>query len=261
MLKRVLPFILLIALSLPQEGNAQRWKLRRYEAVFGVGFLNYFGDIGGSATSDNWFGIKDLSIKHTRPSLYLGTRYKIRENMSLKLNLMYGFLAGDDEGSKNSDRRFEFTSSIFEPSLQYEFSIISEEKRYSSSALFNKRGMVNNYSQINLYLYAGIGGVFFNPKVNDALANAPAYDPNHSKAGIVMPLGIGLKYVINQNWSVGGEFGIRLSTTDYMDGYSHPKFSKANDLYYFGFINGIYRIRTSKSGAPIIFGRKSKTFL
>jgi hypothetical protein len=261
MVKRVFPIILLIVFSLPQEGNAQRWKMKRYEATFGVGFLNYFGDIGGAATSDNWFGIKDLSIKHTRPSLYLGARYKIRENMGLKLNLMYGFIAGDDEGSKNNDRGFKFTSGLFEPSIQYEYSLISEEKRYKSSALFNKSGMVNNYSQINLYLYAGIGGVFFNPKPNDALKNAFHYDPDHSKAGIVMPLGVGLKYVINQYWSIGGEFGIRLTTTDYLDGYSHPDFSKANDLYYLGFINGIYRIRTSKSGVPIIFGRKSKSFL
>ncbi len=261
MLKRILPFVLLIALSFPEEGNAQRWKLRRYEAVFGVGFLNYFGDVGGAADSDNWFGIKALSIKYTRPSLYLGTRFKVRDNMSLKLNLMYGYLAGDDEGSKNSDRGFQFTSSVFEPSLQFEYSIISEEKRYSSSALFNKRGMVNNYSQINLYLYAGIGGVFFNPKANDALKNYYAYEPNHPKAGLVIPAGIGLKYVINQNWSIGGEFGVRFTMTDYLDAYSHPEFSKANDLYYFGFINGIYRIRTSKSGVPIIFGRKRETFL
>lgn len=261
MLKRALPFILLIALSLPQEGNAQRWKLRRYEALFGVGFLNYFGDVGGSATSDNWYGLKDLSIKHTRPSLYLGTRFKVRENMGVKLSLMYGFIAGDDEGSINNDRGFEFSTGIFEPSLQYEYSIISEERRYSSSALFNKRGMVNNYSQINLYLYAGIGGVFFNPKVNEAMENAPAYDPDHPKAALVVPAGIGLKFVINQNWSVGGEFGVRFPMTDYLDGYSHPVYSTANDLYYFGFINGIYRIRTSKSGVPIIFGRKRETFL
>lgn len=253
--------MLLITLTFAQEGNAQRWKLRRYEAVFGVGFLNYFGDVGGAATTENWFGIRDLSIKYTRPSFYLGTRFKIRENMGLKLNFMYGWMAGDDEGSKNNDRGFQFTSSVFEPSLQYEFSIISEEKRYSSSALFNKRGMVNNYSQINLYLYAGIGGVFFNPKANDALKNAPAYNPDYAKSAIVLPVGIGLKYVINQNWSLGAEFGVRLTTTDYMDAYSHPVFSKANDLYYFGFINGIYRIRTSKSGAPILFGRKRETFL
>ncbi|MCK4852630.1 MAG: hypothetical protein KAT31_00175 [Bacteroidales bacterium] len=261
MIKRVFPIILLVIFCLPQQGNAQRWKLRRYEALFGVGFLNYFGDIGGAATSDNWFGLKDLSIKHTRPSLYLGARYKIRENMSVKMNLMYGFLAGSDEGSKNNDRGFEFSTNIFEPSVQFEYSIISEEKRYQSSALFNKRGMINNFSQINLYLYAGIGGVFFNPKVNDALENAVAYDPDHPKAGIVLPGGIGLKYVINQNWSVGGEFGIRFTATDYLDGYSHPEFSRANDLYYFGFINGIYRIRTSRAGVPIIFGRKRKTFL
>ncbi len=261
MLKRVLPFILLISLCFFQDGHAQRWKLRRYEALFGLGFLNYFGDIGGAATNENWFGLRDLSIKHTRPSLYLGARYKIRENMAVKLNLMSGFIAQNDEGSKNNDRGFEFTASLFEPSLQYEYSIISEEKRYKSAALFNKRGMVNNYSQINLYLYAGIGGVFFSPKPNNALKNAPAYVPDHSKAGIVMPLGVGLKYVINQNWSLGGEFGIRFATTDYLDAYSNPMYSKANDLYYFGFINGIYRIRTSRSGAPILFGRKRRTFL
>ncbi len=261
MLKRALPILLLILLSFPQEGNTQRWKLRRYEAVFGVGFLNYFGDVGGAVSSDNWFGLKDLSIKHTRPSLYLGARFKVRENMGVKMNLMYGFIAGNDEGSKNSDRGFEFSTGIFEPSIQYEFSIISEERRYSSSALFNKRGMVNNYSQINLYLYAGIGGVFYNPKVNDVMENAEYYDPNHTKSGIIFPAGIGLKYVINQNWSVGAEFGVRFTMTDFLDAYSHPVYSKANDLYYFGFINGIYRIRTSKSGAPIIFGRKRETFL
>jgi hypothetical protein len=93
------------------------------------------------------------------------------------------------------------------------------------------------------------------------MQSAEAYDPNFATAGLVLPVGVGLKYVINQNWSIGGEFGLRFSTKDYMDGYSHPKFSKANDLYYFGFINGIYRIRTSKSGLPIIFGKKSRTFL
>ena len=97
--------------------------------------------------------------------------------------------------------------------------------------------------------------------VNDAMKNAPAYDPNHSKVGIVLPSGLGLKYVINQDWSMGAEFGIRFSTTDYLDGYSHPNYSKANDLYYFGFINGIYRIRTSRSGVPILFGRQRRTFL
>ena len=222
MAKRILPYIILILFCIPQHGEAQKWKLRRYEGLFGVGFCNYFGDIGGHADANNWFGLKDLSIKHTRPSFYLGARYKIRPNIAVKMNLMYGFIAGDDEGGKNNDRGFKFSTSMFEPSFQAEYSLISEEQRRRSNAMFNKRGMMNNYSQINLYLYAGIGGVFFNPKVNDAMERSANYDPNHSKVGIVFPAGLGVKYVISQKWSVGAEFGIRLATTDHLDGYTSP---------------------------------------
>ena len=260
MAKRILPYIILFLFCIPHQGEAQKWKLRRYEALFGVGFCNYFGDIGGAPTSDNWFGIKDLSLKHTRPSFYLGTRYKIRPNISVKMNLMYGFLAGDDEGGMNSDRGYAFSASIFEPSFQAEYSLISEEQRRRSSALYNKKGMMNNYSQFNLYLYAGIGAVFFNPNVNDAMKASPKYDPNHSKAGMVFPAGLGLKYVISQSWSVGVEFGIRFTTTDYLDGYT-SQFSKRNDLYYFGHVHGIYRIKTSKEGYPIIFRRGRRPYL
>lgn len=96
------------------------------------------------------------------------------------------------------------------------------------------------------------GGVFYNPKVNDAMQASPNYDPNHSKMGIVFSAGVGVKYVISQKWYVGAEFGVRWTTTDYLDGYT-SQFSKANDLYYFGNIHGIYRIKTSKRGFPVIF--------
>lgn len=260
MAKRIIPYIILVLFCIPHPGEAQKWKLSRYEGLFGVGFCNYFGDIGGSASSNNWFGLRDLSIKSTRPSFYLGARYKIRPNIAVKMNLMYGFIAGDDEGGKNNDRGFKFSTSMFEPSFQAEYSLISEEQRRRSGAMFNKKGMMNNYSQINLYLYAGIGGVFFNPKVNDAMKLSANYDPNHSKMGIVFPAGLGVKYVISQKWSVGAEFGIRWTTTDYLDGYT-SSYSKANDLYYFGHVHGIYRIRTSRAGYPVLFGRRGKSFL
>ena len=254
MVRRTLPYLILLFFLLPQNVEGQQWKLRRYEGLFGIGFCNYFGDIGGSASSDNLFGLKDISLKSTRPSFYLGARYKIRPNIAVRMNLMYGFIAGDDEGGKNNDRGFKFYTSMFEPSFQAEYSLISEEQRRRSNAMFNKRGMMNNYSQINVYLYAGIGGVFINPVVNDAMKASPNYDPNHSKIGIVFPAGMGVKYVISEKWSVGAEFGVRWTTTDYLDGYTSPS-SKANDLYYFGQVHGIYRIRTARNGAPVLFRR------
>jgi hypothetical protein len=259
MAKRALPYLIAALFVVPLSLDAQRWKLRRYEAIFGPGFCNYFGDIGGAATRDNWFGIKDISLKHTRPSFYLGARYKIRPDVAVKVNLMYGFLSGDDAGGVNSDRGYSFTARAFESSVQGEYSIISEEQRKRSGAMYNRRGMMNNYSQINLYLYAGIGGVFYNPEVNAAMKTSFYYEPEPPKMGIVFPVGVGLKYVISERWSVGVEFGPRLTLTDYMDGYTSP-FSKRNDLYYFGHIHGIYRIKTSKDGYPIIFRRGRPRF-
>ena len=260
MLKRVITYLFILILCFPSETNAQKWKLRRYEAAFGAGFGMYFGDIGGASSADNMLGLKDISIKSTRPSLYMGVRYKIRQNVAVKMNLSYIRLSGSDEGSLNSERGFQFGTNVFEPSVQAEYSIISEEQRARSSALFNKRGMINNYSQINLYLYAGIGAAKHWPKPNEAMMASVNYDPDHSTFGIVFPVGIGLKYILNSSWSLGAEFGVRWTTTDLLDAYTSP-YSKANDLYYFGVINVIYRIRTSRTGAPILFKKGSSTFL
>src|SRR4030042_3871614 len=158
-LRNILILILLLSFSI-SEGYAQKWKLRRYEAVAGIGTAHYFGDIGGTADKNNLFGIKDIELFNTRPSFYLGVRYKIRNNMAVKANFIFGFLKGDDAGSKNNERNCAFTSKIFEPSAQFEFSIISEEQKYRTNAMFNKRGMINNYSHYNIYAFVGIGGVF-----------------------------------------------------------------------------------------------------
>jgi hypothetical protein len=258
-MKRIFPYLILLLFVVPPKAEAQRWKLRRYEGLFGVGFINYFGDIGGAATDKNWFGLKDLTIKDTRPSFYLGARYKIRQDMAIRLNFGYGYIKGDDADSKNNERGYAFTSTVFEPSVQYEYSLITEEKRRRSSAMYNRRGMINNYSQISLYLYAGIGGVFYDPVPNDAMKASPRYNPDPPTMGIVFPAGVGLKYIISDSWSVGADFGIHLSLTDYLDGYTSP-FSKRNDLYYFGHVHGIYRIKTSKEGFPVLFTRGRRRY-
>lgn len=254
MARQVPLYIILFLVLVPHSADAQRWKLRRYEAMAGVGTYNYFGDIGGSADRNNWWGLKDIEIFNTRPSFYLGARYKIRPDVAVKMNFLFGWITGDDEGSVNDERGYAFTTRIFEPSVQAEYSLISEEQRRRSVAMFNKRGMMNNYSQINLYLYAGIGSVFYHVNVNETLENAPKYNPDHPDWGLVIPAGIGLKYIINERLALGAEFGVRWNTSDYLDGYT-SKFSHARDLYYFANINGIYRIRTSRTGFPILFNR------
>jgi hypothetical protein len=128
--------------------------------------------------------------------------------------------------------------------------------------------MVNNYSKVFVYLFAGAGGVFFNPvplegfkdkleKIkeidNPSEEVLAAYKDNYSKFAPVFPVGVGLKYAIDAKWSLGLELGRRFTTTDYIDGYSNPVYSKHNDTYYIGSFKVIYKVRTKRHGKPILF--------
>jgi hypothetical protein len=129
--------------------------------------------------------------------------------------------------------------------------------------MFNKRGMINNYSHYNLYAFAGVGGVFGWVK---PLKNLGKYNIDRSPAGLAFPLGLGFKYVMSANLSIGVEFGGRLTTTDWLDGYApnqiYPgtNYSHANDVYYFANFNVIYRIKTSRRGLPM-FGKRRASFV
>lgn len=244
--------ILIFYISLlPLTSSAQRWKLRRIETSIGFGTSHFHGDIGGTADVKNGLGFKDIQFEYTKPSLAFGIAYKVAGDMNVKMNLIYGFIKGDDINSRNSERNLAFTSTIFEPSFQFEYYLISESSSFSSSAQFNRRGMVNNYAQFYLYGFGGLGGVFSNVTPEKELISK--IDNNFSKFGIVFPIGLGLKYTIDAKWSLGLEFGRRFTLSDYIDGYS-SKFSKHKDTYYIGLFSAIYKIRTDRRGRPI-FGR------
>jgi len=247
-------FILLTVFTVSSYG--QKWKLRRYEASICIGTSNFYGDIGPSSNTETGM-FKDVQLQYTRPSMALGLRYKLAGDMAVKMNLIYGFVKGSDLGSLNwgeNHRSYSFTSTIFEPSFQFEYYLIPESRSTGSAALFNRRGMVNNYSKVYLYLFGGIGGVIGNPYIKDSTGIIVPLK-SFSKFGIAFPLGIGLKYTIDSKWSLGFELGRRFTTTDYIDGIKPPS-SQHKDIYDFGMFSAIYKIKTDRRGMPI-FGKKS----
>jgi hypothetical protein len=254
--KRLLLLSTLI-ICLFSAGYSQKWKLTRYEVHFGIGTTNVFGDIGGTMDKNNLWGIKDIRINETGLSLYGGARYKIAIDQSIKFNLIYGMAKGSDANSKNGEGRgFSYSTTIFEPSVQYEYYFISEDRRNRPSNLYNRTGMLNNYTKMGLYVFGGVGGVLFNPKLSYSIRQPsteyPYYETTsgYGKFAIVLPIGIGFKYGIDRFWSLGFEFGRRIALTDYLDGFS-SKFSKSNDTYYFGMFHAIYKLETDRKGRPV----------
>ncbi len=237
---------------------SQRWKLKRYEVLFGIGSTNIYGDIGGTADANNLFGLKDIRINETRYSLYGGARYKIRKDLAVKVNLIYGRGVSNDVKSKNENRDYSFKTSIFEPSVQLEYSFLSEERKIDVSKLYNRRGMINSFTVFSAYGFAGLGGVIFSPTLN-LNGNTPIPDKEiidgYNKFSIVIPVGLGVKYAIDKNWSIGFEFGRRIVFSDYIDGIS-TDWSNHNDTYYFGVLQAVYKLNTNRRGTPEFMVRR-----
>lgn len=247
-------FTILLFLTIAHNSFSQKWKLTRYEVMAGVSFVNYFGDIGGATTPNNWFGLKDISLLGTRPSTILGIRYKLKQDMALKLNFNLGWMSGSDRNSLNEMREGSFNTFFLEHTLQYEYSVIAEDKKSFSFALFNKRGMMNNFSKINLYGYFGLGGLAFTPNYSttNPVKDSLELIQNKFSYTFIIPAGIGVKYILSSHTAINFEFGARYAFSDYLDGYSNVR-SSFNDVYYLMSGTLVYRIKTSRKGYPILF--------
>ena len=245
-MKRRLYLIFLIAFLFPYFSNAQVWKMRRYEALGGILTSNYFGDIGGFSKGDNALGLRDFNLFQTRPGIYMGARYKIREKLSAKLNLTLAFLHGTDKGGVNEGRNFKFSTTVFEPSVQVEYSFLPE-KESRSYLMMKGKGIETFQSSFSAYVFAGLGGAFFGTKKLENLEN---FDFEYSKITLVLPIGVGVKIGLTPKFSAGFDLGIRFTKTDYLDAYT-SQYSKSNDVYYFGVFSLIYKLKTSRTGWPV----------
>ncbi len=248
-------FLILIFIYASTACYSQRWKLRRYEGVLGIGTSNVFSDLGGTVDA-SMFVIQDIKFRDTRPSIYTALRYKINQTFSTKFALIYGYGKTEDfDGSRNEGRGFRSSTHIIETSAHLEYYFIKEEKKYRTAAMFNRRGMLNNYSTINAYIFGGFGLTKYWPKLEIEPRASDIYDLN-SKFTVSLPAGLGLKYVVSDKWIVGYEIGGRLTFTDFLDGFK-PAASKHNDVYWLSTFNINYRIKTSRRGLPLFLDRQS----
>ncbi len=241
------------------DSIAQRWKLRRYEVGFAAGTIQVFGDIGGTAEKENWFGIKDIRLDETKPAFSLTGRYKINTFLSAKANLNLGFGHGDDAESRN-DRGRSYKTTLVEFSGQAEHYFLVEEKRYRSAAMYNKRGMINNFSTLSAYTFLGAGIVY----ANSSHGEAPVLDVDEYRPGAhiapVIPFGLGAKYVIDDKVYLGAEFGYRWPLSDYIDGYNQTVSSQHKDVYYFLMFSVNYRLKTTRRNIPAFLDPRYKKY-
>jgi hypothetical protein len=247
--------VIVLLLMIGAQSYGQRWKLMRYEAHGGIGFTNVMGDIGGTAQQDNMYGLKDIRIKGTGISIYLGGSYKFRSNMNVKASLFLGTASGSDVNSKNAVRNYSYKTRTIEPTVQYEYYFIKDVGR-ASNAIFGNRGMVSEYATFSMYAYIGAGGALAFPKLSTPSGIQQGVETTKSfMLAPVIPVGLGAKFGIDLYRYIGVEFGKRFLFGDYIDGLN-TIYSKHSDTYYAGSVFFIYKIKNTRSGKPKLLWRK-----
>lgn len=189
-----------------------------------VGGSNYIGDIG--------------STKYVAPNkLAFGVLYKWNKSPrhSWRFSYMQSTIQGNDAMSDNSvrnQRDLTFENTIKEFSAGLEFNFLD----------FN---LHSGETKITPYIYSG--ATYFAYSENFYLGKKVKADYENGQFAI--PIIIGLKSNVLQNWILGAEIGARYTLTDNLDG-TNPKNDKlaplrfgnqeSNDWYVFSGITLTY---------------------
>jgi hypothetical protein len=252
-MKRSLAAVILLFFVYQLAQSQDVWKRKRYEFIAGFGTSHFFGDIGGYSQGENILGLKDIILYQTRFNVNTGLRYKILPSLTARLSLSYAMFHATDETGSNEERGLESSTSAFETSVIGEYYFIKNKKE--NSYLYSK-GKGTKFRKaiesIDLYAFTGIGGLAFSVKGNDLLVAEGMTDGGFTA---VVPVGIGVNFATNPDYSLGVELGGRYSFSDYLDGYS-PQYSKSNDVYYFLSFTFTWKIPTSRNGWPVFMSKR-----
>lgn len=185
-----------------------------------------FGIMGGVSNYQGDLSDQKINFNLTRPAGGALVRFNVNKFLSLKGNVFYGTIEGRDSLSDKPTsqyRNLSFKSSLLEFSGQVEVNLLGFG--------FDTRRQTHYFSP---YVFAGLSVFNFNPK---AYYNNVWYElqplgtegqgltafqtrKRYSLTQFALPVGLGFKVRLSPNWTLGGETGVRMTTTDYMDDVS-----------------------------------------
>jgi hypothetical protein len=203
------------------------------EAGFTIGPTFFLGDLGGNAGKGTKF-IKDNNFPATTFHVGAYAAFYPSEFIGFRLALNYGALEGDDQYIKGKGgweehrkvRNSNFKSHLAEAMLLTEI--------YPTVFLEYDRNDL--YRKFRPYAAVGVGVFNFNPKGQDPLTGEwvelkplrtegqgfPEYPTRkeYSLTQLNIPMGVGVKYFLNERFNVSLEVLHRTTFTDYIDDVS-----------------------------------------
>lgn len=195
--------LLMLMVLLPAARmSAQDDPQYRMEIGAGVGTVSYEGDFNGNV------------LKNMQPMFSALWRYNFDPYKDLRLSATYGKLKGS---SKDVDtyypdyatEEYSFNRNLLDVSLVFEYNFWS----YGTGRDY--RGA----KRLTPYIYGGIG------------ATSASGEGSKSVFTANVPIGLGVKYKLNERMNLGLDWGIHFSLSDELDGVKDPYQVKSSGMF------------------------------
>lgn len=189
-----------------------------WDAGFSTGAANYLGDIGGNILSRRDF-VADMKLSETRASMGGFVRYRLSPSLSVKANLSWIRISGDDKLSANpgrNARNLNFRNDIIEFATTFQFAF------YTINDLGRS---YRHQDQFRAYIGLGAGVAYHNPKafyqgVYIPLRPLQTENVDYSKITAIVPVTGGFYFTFDKNYRIGFDLNWRTTFTDYLDDVS-----------------------------------------
>lgn len=216
--------------------------LSKWELGLSAGPMIYQGDLAPSIAGS----FKEVSIG----GMVSATRLLDR-SFGLRTGLTLGELRGDDR---------KYGNEAWRQARALRFRTTAVE--LSESLVYDLFGNNDNHLRFSPYVFAGVGYTFLRvrrdasrfdstyfasaqgARVINGLRADLARDP--PRGVLVVPVGVGVRYVLTPAWSLNLEANYRFSETDYLDGFSRVGNDGRNDHYYSIMLGVLFKILPNK---------------
>lgn len=203
-----------------------------WEAGMFVGFSVYQGDL----SYQNF-------LKESNPAIGFSARYDYYYTLKFRANLLLGTIDGDDKNEpERASRGFSFKTNLIELSGMVEWEPFGRLR-----ALRGGRSSL----KFSPFLLGGMGFCFAKPQAMFPELGVPgSQNPiqqdlkyNKSNVHLIIPIGFGVRYDVNRQWTINAEGGPRFPFTDYLDGISKAANPDAGDWYWFYGLTAMYNFQ------------------
>jgi len=205
------------------------WGQRSTEAGLFLGVSNYMGDLAPTP----------IAASETQFAFGGQYRYMLTTQLGLKASVSFAKISGADANKpavmpSPTPRRFSMEAGLLEFALQGEWHPLATA-RFDNAGLYTR--------QFSPYFGIGFGLTFAEAEVQTVKGSQVQFpEPDDASAFISVPMTLGMRFDIGEYLILSGEFGLRATFSDYLDGVSQNGNPDANDHYFMGGVSVLYLI-------------------